>query len=471
MSKYLLKFRLLILLVILIGAVCCLTALADVAGDLGSFFTDLGYDGNITEPVAYQGQAAGHYSGGSIVLRNRVKNLQLVHIDLPSRRAGCGGIDLFGGAFSFVNAQEITQFFQKIMSNASGYIFKLALQTAVPQLEQVMQSIQEMAQEMNASNFNSCEMAQNLVGGLLPRMKATQEQICKDIGSSGNKKTIFSDWADARQGCSKGKYDELMNDAANDSAYKKSVIVNKNLIWDALIDSKDSDDKDYAGELKEFFMSLSGTIVYGDAEGKVNIFPPLAKDRKVLNALLKGGRAEIYRCDDKDKGNKCLKPYKGTINISESQALYSKVHNTISELVAAVENDTPLTPAQKRFLELVKFPLLKFISVHLMNGNVAMAMSIANYSEIIAKSLLLQHMQESLRVVENSLSGTDYMPDIHKQLTDQIHQALVFVEKIKAESSNELRDLMTFIEGSKVIEQEVMSRVTGQNKFHLGVGK
>ena len=467
MTNYLLKFRLLILLVILIGAVCCLTALADVAGDLGSFFTDLGYDGNITEPVAYQGQAAGYYSGGSVVLRNRVKNLQLINLDLPSYKAGCGGIDIFGGGFSFVNAQEITKFFQKIMSNATGYIFKLALQTAVPQIEQVMESIQKMAQEINATNFNSCEMAQNLVGGLLPKMKATQEHICKDIGS--NKKNIFSDWADARQGCSEAnQYKKAMNDAENDSAYKKSVIVNKNLIWDALIDSKDNNNKDYAGDLKEFFMSLSGTIIYGDAEGKVNIFSPLAKDRKVLNALLKGGSAEIYRCDEPKK---CLNPSKKAISVSAEKAFYAKVHNTITELVSAVKYDTSLTSEQKKFLEMVKFPFLKFISIHLMNGNVAMAMSIANYSEIIAKSLLLQYMHEMLQVVENSLSGTDYMPDIHKQLTDQIHQALVFVEKIKAESSNELQDLMTFIEGSKVIEQEVMSRVTGQNKFHLGVGK
>ena len=106
-----------------------------------------------------------------------------------------------------------------------------------------------------------------------------------------------------------------------------------------------------------------------------------------------------------------------------------------------------------------------------MNGNVAMAMSIANYSEVIAKSLLLQYMHEALQVVENSLSGTDYAPEIHKQLTDQIHQALVFVEKIKAESSNDLQDLMTFIDSSKVAEQEITSRVIGQNKAYLGVSK
>ena len=448
------------------------SANGNVSGDLGGFFTSLGYEGNVTEPMAYQGQAAGHYSGGSVVLRNQVKNIQLINLDLPSLKAGCGGIDLFGGGFSFVNAQAITEFFQKIMSNATGYIFKLALQTAVPQIEEVMKSVQSMAQEINATNFNSCEMAQNLVGGMWPRMKATQEHICKDIGS--NQRNFFSDWADARQGCSEvNQYNKAMDAAAEDPAYKKAVIVNKNLIWDALINNSNIGEHKlvsyrYVGELKEFFMSLSGTIIYGN-EGKVNIFPPLAKDREVLKAMLAGGSANIYKCDEKDK---CLKPSEVTISISAEKALYAKISRTIHELVAAVQSDSgPLSPNLQTFLEMTKLPLLKFISVHLMNGNVAMAMSIANYSEIIAKSLLLQYMHEALQVVEHSLSGTDYAPDIHKQLTDQIHQALGFVEKIKTESSNDIQELMTFIESSQGVEREVTSRVTGSIKPHLGAGK
>ena len=58
--------------------------------------------------------------------------------------------------------------------------------------------------------------------------------------------------------------------------------------------------------LKEFFMSLSGTIIYGSEEGKVKIYNPLAKDRKVLKALLEGGKAEIYKCDNAEY-IKCLK--------------------------------------------------------------------------------------------------------------------------------------------------------------------
>ncbi len=453
------------LIIILVFAfIITIEAFADVAGDLGNFFTSLGYEGNITPGTAYQGQAAGYYSGGSLFLRDRVRNMQLINIDPPSLRNGCGGINLFTGGFSFVNAEEITRFFQQVMSNAGGYMFDLALETAVPEIAHAMQYIQKLAQEINSNNFNSCEMAETLVGGMWPRTKATQQHICKDLGNYSGK---FADWAEARQKCSDDtKYNETMDKTkeAGYQQYKQSVIINKNLIWDALNTSGYITDDD---TLKEFFMSLSGTIIYG-SEGKVKIYSPLAKDRRVLKALLEGGDAEIYKCDAKEY-TKCLKITPTKTKIEKTNSLYEKVKKTINEIVTAVSNDTgKLDPRLESFLEMTKFPLLKFITTHLMASQPAMAMSIANYSEAIAKSLLMQYMHESLQLVEQSLSNTDYAPDIHKQLIDQIHQAMVYVEKIKTESNNDIQELMKFIESSKTTEQEVTSKVVGQLKHRLG---
>ncbi|MBU0744246.1 MAG: conjugal transfer protein TraH [Gammaproteobacteria bacterium] len=437
--------------------------MADVSGDLNGFFTSLGYDGNITKESAYQGQAAGYYSGGSVFLRNRVKNIQIMHIDLPSIRSGCGGIDLFNGGFSFVNAQALTEFFQKVMSNAGGYMFNLALETAVPEIAHSMQYIQNIAREVNESNFNSCEMAENLVGGMWPRMKATQQHICKDVGSHRN---MFSDWAESRQKCSEDSYySDQINKASEDPKYQKTLIVNKNLIWEALLKSNflHGDHK-----LAEFFMSLSGTIAY-KSYGKAFIYNPLAKDRNVIKALLEGGTAKIYVCDEQTK---CLNPSLGDIDISKDKALYAKINKSINEIVTALMNKDRdgqgLPPHLKGFLELTKFPILKFINAHLMAGSAAIALSITNYSEAIAKTLLMQYMHEALQTVENSLSGTDYAPEIHKQLVDQIHQALFYVEGIKTESRHDIQELMLFIESSKNTEKEVTSRITGQIKDSFG---
>ncbi|CAL7962200.1 conjugative transfer pilus assembly protein TraH [Gammaproteobacteria bacterium] len=436
----------------------------DVSSDLGSFFTSLGYEGNITPGTAYQGQAAGYYSGGNMFLRDRVRNIQLINIDPPKFRNGCGGIDLFGGGFSFVNEQALTDFFQKIMSNAGGYMFDLALETAVPELSHAMEYIQNLAQEINANNFNSCEIAETFIGGMWPRTKATHDHICRDLGSYSGK---FADWAEARQKCKdETKYNEVMN-KAEEAGHGQSILINKNLIWDAL-NAKDYIKDDYV--LKEFFMSLSGTIIYGSSVGKVKIYTPLAKDRRLLKALLEGGKAEIYKCDANEY-TKCLTLTPTETIITKNNSLYEKVKKTINRLVTAVANDSgPLDKDLQGFLEMVKFPLLRFITTHLMANQAAMAMSIANYSEAISKSLLMQYMHESLQVVEHSLSNTDYAPEVHKQLIDQIHSAMSYVEAIKTESRSDIQELMKFIESSKSTEQEVTSKVVGQLKHRLGGG-
>jgi conjugative transfer pilus assembly protein TraH len=97
------------------------SAFADVNGDLNNFFDGLGMATNVTAPHAYQGQQAGYYSGGSIFSRNAVRNVQLVQVDLPSFRAGCGGIDLFAGGMSFVNKDELIATMRNIMNSAKGY--------------------------------------------------------------------------------------------------------------------------------------------------------------------------------------------------------------------------------------------------------------------------------------------------------------------------------------------------------------
>src|SRR3990167_280216 len=136
---------------------------ADVNSDLNSYFDNLGIMSNTTAPHAYQGQQAGYYSGGSLYARSSVRNVQLIDIELPSFRSGCGGIDAFAGGFSFVKGSEIVNLARNVMNNAAGYAFTLAMEQVTPQLANAMKYIQDMANKANQMNINSCETAEGLV--------------------------------------------------------------------------------------------------------------------------------------------------------------------------------------------------------------------------------------------------------------------------------------------------------------------
>ena len=76
------------------------SAQADLEGELDKMFNDLH---NTTRPKAYMTERRGVISGGSIVQRNYIRDLNPITMTAPRIEAGCGGIDLYGGSFSYIN--------------------------------------------------------------------------------------------------------------------------------------------------------------------------------------------------------------------------------------------------------------------------------------------------------------------------------------------------------------------------------
>ena len=156
------------------GAMCAALALAltaatpaaaDVLSEMNRFWQGVAV--NTTGPTAFQGQASGHWTLGNLYLRSPVRSEQVATVNLPSFRAGCGGIDAFAGAFSFINSDQLIAFARAVAQNAAGFAFELALETISPVIAETMSKLRALAQWVNSQNLNSCETAQALVGAVV----------------------------------------------------------------------------------------------------------------------------------------------------------------------------------------------------------------------------------------------------------------------------------------------------------------
>ena len=163
-------------------------ASADVLSEMGRFWQ--GAAVNTTGPTAFQGQASGHWTLGNLYLRSPVRSEQIATVSLPSFRAGCGGIDAFAGAFSFINSDQLIAFGRAVAQNAAGFAFELALETISPVIAETMAKLRALAQWVNSQNLNSCETAQALVGALWSKNDRASSAICAAIGTGQG---IFSD--------------------------------------------------------------------------------------------------------------------------------------------------------------------------------------------------------------------------------------------------------------------------------------
>ena len=118
---------------------------------------------NHTAPTAHLGQRRGVVTGGSINARNRIMNESLWHFVPPSFDAGCGGIDLFAGSFSFISAEQFQQLLRAIAANAAGYAFEVALGAMCKECLETMETLQKKIQALNQGFANSCQLAKGLV--------------------------------------------------------------------------------------------------------------------------------------------------------------------------------------------------------------------------------------------------------------------------------------------------------------------
>ncbi|MDF7788381.1 conjugal transfer pilus assembly protein TraH [Pantoea stewartii] len=437
----------------------CAPALADVQGDLNGYFGSLGFDGNVSRAQAWQGQAAGYVTGGSVYLRNQVKQVQLISMQVPTLNAGCGGIDSYLGAFSFINGAELQRFVKQIMSNAAGYAFDLALQTMVPELKQAKDFLQKLASDVNSANMSSCQAAQGIIGGLWPVTQVSNQKICQDIAGESN---IFADWAASRQGCTVGGQGDSVTSRASDQM-KDQVLKNKNLIWDALGRNHLFDGNN---ELKELVMSIIGSIVF-NAQGQVTILPPMVDNRDVITVLMNGGTAKIYGCDTMDL---CLGPTVATVNISSDAALVSQVRKLMLSIDGKLSSDSPLTDQEKGFINTTSVPVLKYLT-----NSRSMGMSptyLVQVADFIAQDMMIQYLQELVKQASQSLAGRNYPEQAAGELRGNVLTAQSLLAQMKLQSTADQNALDGIDRNMQYLQQQVSTIISTsyQSNYQWGTG-
>jgi len=435
------------------------TAYASVNEDLNHFFDSLGYNSNTTGPGAYEGQTAGFYTGGSLFARNAVRNTQVASLQLPSYRAGCGGIDLFTGGFSFINSDNLVNMMENIGNNAVSFAFLLALESMAPVVESTTVILQDWAQKINASNVNSCEAAASLVGGMWPKTDMSQKHICEAISSSGG---LFSDWTAARHGCgTNGNRTEILNDAKNNEEYKDLILQNTNLAWSAIQKqaflANDT-------ELAELFMALSGTIIIkttgsDDDPNRIENRPSLATNSNLVKALMHGGEAEIYRCDEKEN---CLNPTPSHVIISADAALGQQVRQIIMDLRDKILTDTPLTDAEIGFLNATRLPLYKMLTVDVAYSRGGSVLNIADYADIIAADIVYQYLAEGIDTVLVASQQLQFPEEVLTQFKDDAQVARTQIDEERMQTSQDIQVALEMIQKTQVLEQQLAALLSSQ---------
>ncbi|MEM7687604.1 MAG: conjugal transfer protein TraH [Pseudomonadota bacterium] len=428
---------------------------ADVGGELTDFFDDMGSAANVTGPTAYQGQSAGYYTGGGVWTRFPQRAVNPVNLQLPSVNAGCGGIDIFSGSFSFINSDEMVAMLKSVANNALGFAFQLAIKSISPQISQTIEEFAQKAQQLNQFNMNSCEMAQGLVAGLWGKNQGHQSEVCKAIANSQGWAT---DWAKARQGCNAGgERASIMDSNADPDMPADSY----NYTWYMLEKSYPS----FSREFKEYLMSLVGTIIYERpaATGDAPTYRYYGVgDRALLTALIDGSSATtILRCDEVAQ---CLNPSTQTLNIDASEALKSRVLGFIQSMEAKVRSNAALTNEEIGLLGATSIPLYKIITVNAAAQLGGMStQEMHGLAEIVAMDLLDTIANQFYSYVAQGVASFDRAdPETLGQWRDQMHSVREVLRTYSYTMNERLVRTQAIVERTVFLESTLRNSLSPQ---------
>lgn len=430
---------------------------------------------NVTGAGSFQNTLRSGWAGGGIGIRGPIKNINIISFDPPRLSAGCGGIDFFGGSFSFINSEQLIALFRSIAMNAVGVAFKAAIDAINPLLGSIMQDFQAIVQALNLGNANTCAIASTIVNSAASALGHDTTTKSAVVGE----KTALGRFADTLASYTKDWFTNSQaatREAAKDEKYAEIG----NWTWKALGRSKVADTlpDPITGEYstkanKEFLMSVLGTWIIGttpntssttaqgsSASPTTANYPPIIDLTILKNGPQKDQNQVIkkYRCEEVSGGTSTVPDgacdkitqveigddFKGVVGYV-SRMFFGQPNgmaggtqpNSIIQKIFyctdSVNASCGLTNEQRYFLASVRGPAVHLLMATVKDPNLAQKV-MDDLTPIIANDYYVQYLNLFEQAVRLAYTGEGQQPtpEFAKEVARQLHEL-----KVQAQKDNE----------------------------------
>jgi conjugative transfer pilus assembly protein TraH len=399
---------------------CSRAHAADLNAEVNQMFNNLGAVGNLTTPGAFRGQAYNTYTGGSFFMRAPNKVYQLAAIQYPTARAGCGGIDVFGGSFSHISSQEFMNMLRNITAALPGIAFQLALESVSPMLGGLSKWAKGLETMINNARINSCETAKALVSNAAESMGFQTQEACVDEAVQMG---IDPDRDAARRHCATDRAGILARArASTDPGVRAKAPFVGNLTWAALQRVSTLDDPE-----RELIMSLVGTVVFYPEEAQRDP-EPLAPSITSISQLLYGqGQGDtgtviqhLLRCTEFTRCES-VRLDQNYVHTPFSTRVDTLMHS-IARHIADGQAFTEPSP-EIGFVNQTSEPVYRMLSIGTSIPDTSLAESlIVQYRDVIAADYAYVFLERNLRVALAALAKDFNLNQVQREQLNLIRQ-------------------------------------------------
>jgi len=393
----------------------------DLNTEVNNMFNALGAIGNYTAPGAFKGQTFNTYTGGSFFMRSPNKVYQLAAIQFPSAKAGCGGIDVFGGSFSHISAAEFKNMLRNITAALPGIAFQLALEAVSPLLGGLTKWAKGLETWINNARINSCETAKAIVSTAAEAAGYSSQEACSDLAIEMG---LESDRDAARRRCSTDRPSILASArSSGDANVRNKAPFVGNLTWKALQYTGSAlDDQE-----RELIMSLVGTVIFY-AEDAARDPEPIAPTITSISQLLYGQAAgtgtnvtqHLLRCNHYTNCDVV------SLNTSYTHTPFTARVETMMRSIAdkiATRTAIPNNSAEVGFVNQTTEPVYKMLSIGATIPGSGLADSlIAQYRDVIAADYAYVFLERNLRLGMAALEKDYMLQQGQRERAQQVRQ-------------------------------------------------
>jgi len=393
----------------------------DLNAEVNNMFNSLGAIGNYTSPGAFRGQTFNTYTGGSLFMRAPNKVYQLAAIQFPSAKAGCGGIDVFGGSFSHISAAEFKNMLRNITAALPGIAFQLALESVSPLLGGLTKWAKGLETWINNARINSCETAKAIVSTAAEAAGYSSQEACSDLAIELGLET---DRDAARRRCATDRTGILATarSSADVNLRNKAPFVG-NLTWKALQRTGV-----YLDDLeRELIMSMVGTVIFY-ADDAARDPEPIAPTITSITQLLYGQAAgagtnvtqHLLRCNDYANCDVV------TLNTAYTHTPFTaKVETMMRSIADKIANRVaiPNNSAEVGFVNQTTEPVYKMLSIGATIPGSGLSDSlIGQYRDVIAADYAYVFLERNLRVGMAALDKDYTLQQSQRDLARHVRQ-------------------------------------------------
>ena len=445
------------------------------AGFMEDFFNSAGAMSNVTNAQVYSTGTSELLSGGSLVFKSPQRAFTPFSFTPPSLKAGCGGIDMYMGAFGMANKQEFVQFLRNVGQNSAGLAFKVALQAMSPDLATQVQEIADTINDWNKYFGSSCEAAKRVMdSGPNAWLSEVVGNAKRNLVATGavTGETEARDMVETNGDAAINNAPSRQNDAG-----KTIESAEINIVWAAMNRGTLSGLTD---DEKEFMMSLIGTTILrqtgsGDSATLMPEFPgPLFSISELVgNPTAANGTLWVYKCPDPDK---CMKPYVSPASLQTFGQLFYKKS---SDLRDAIRNRTQPNLQDLKLLSMgTSLPLIKVIEVsastsqNLLNDETLEIWSVAAAWELASQYVeeVAGNLDKMLKASRDSDSSAKRADAVQRVLED-LNRIKLAMRSERAQIYSRVQQVGALISQLEHLERAMYSSVSADLAANARFGK